>query len=107
MVAVKARSIMLQEPPDETVVESGMIEGARASHVFYLNIPVVLESKDRPANLVVSKLMGEGAVDGLGSQDSDPFNLLPIIETVTDVEQRGIVKRMISIGCLRKKVCLV
>ncbi|KAM1060772.1 hypothetical protein ACFX2B_025121 [Malus domestica] len=43
----------------------------------------MLEHENRPGTVIESEVVGAGTVGGSLSQDSDPFNLLPIIKAVS------------------------
>lgn len=58
-------------------------EVVQPSHDIDLNIYIVMEQDDRSVILPEMDMVGAGIGDRLLSQDSNLFNLLPIIEAVT------------------------
>ncbi|KAM1493527.1 hypothetical protein PS1_025675 [Malus domestica] len=50
----------------------------------------MLERENHPGTVIESEVVGAGTVGGSLSQDSDPFNLLPIIKAIsTDGAKRS------------------
>lgn len=83
MVAPEAGPIVLLTHIGEGGVVEDSDESLETSHAFDLNVPIVVEHDWFPDPLPVTG--GDGDILGVGflSQDSDPFDLLPIIEAVT------------------------
>ena len=75
VVPLEAGPITLMDHPDKRWVV--------VSHASDLNIPVVGERKGLTVHPAVMEGEGVNLGEGIGSQDSDPFDLLPIIEAVT------------------------
>lgn len=69
-------------------------ESLQISHAFDLNVPIVVKQEGFLDSLPTTRGEGASLGEGLLSQDSDPFNLVPIIKAIT----KGGTKR----GCEEK-----